>query len=333
MLIGIFKKAQWYTPLLMMLIGAVLWLDVFIYPSSAIAKISDTAGPFFEMLRPMIINNPLISVILSFMLLIVQAIILNHVATSKSFTERYSALPGLLYLVLMCSATVMIAPHPVLFANIFLILALNKLFDVHQEEHVTKQVFNVGLLIAVATLFHYPAIVLFLALIMSIFVYYLVNIRTIMAALIGLLTPFALLALYYFMTDMFVVWITHLTISIEPLLVFQLDTGVYQKAFIAVVALLSGFSFLRLQLIYKSTKPIRIRKRITVLVLFFLSSVASFLVVVNHIYVHYGIMLIPLSMALAVFFYDLRKTRLAEIVFSVLFILILASRYAGYLIF
>ncbi len=333
MLIRTFKKAQWYTPLLMLLLGALLWLDVFIDPSLAISKISNPAGPFFEMLRPMIINNPLIAVILSFMLLIIQAIILNHVATSKNFTERYSALPGLFYLMLMCSTTIMIAPHPVLFANFFLIHALNKLFDVQQQEHVIKQVYNVGFLIALAALFHYPVIVLFLALIMGIFVYYLVNIRTIIAAVIGLLTPFAFLALYFFLTDMFLEWITHLTISVEPMLVFQLKTGVYQKAFIAILAMLSVFAFLRLQLIYKSTKPIRIRKRITVLVLFFLASVASFLVVADHIYVHYGIMLIPLSIALAVFFYEMSNTRKAEIVFSILFILVLASRYAGYLVF
>ncbi len=333
MLIRTFKTAHWYTPLLMIVIGALLWLDVFVNPAAAISKISDTGGPFYEILRPFIFNNPAISVILAFILLVAQAIILNLVATSKSFTERYSALPGLLYLVLMCSTTVMIAPHPVLFANVFLIVALNKLFDLQKEEHVAKQVFNVGFLVAVAALFHYPVIVLFLALVMSIFVYYMANIRTIIAALIGLLTPFAFLSLYYFVTEMFFEWITRLTISVEPMLVFELDTGVYQKAFIAVLAMLSIFAFLRLQLIYKSTKPIRIRKRITVLLLFFLASVASFLVVADHVYVHYGIMLIPLSIALAVFFYDLRNTRLAEIVFSVLFILILASRYAGYLIF
>ncbi len=333
MLIRIFKKAQWHTPLLMIFIGVLLWLDVLIDPTSAISRISDPAPPLYEMIRPMIINSPIIAVVLSLIMLIAQAVIINFVATAKSFTDRYSALPGLLYLILMCSTTVMIAPHPVLFANIFLILALNKLFDVQQDEHVMKQVFNVGFLIAIAALFHYPAIFLFLALILSVFVYYLVSVRTIVAAFIGLLTPFAFLALYYYLTDMFLEWITHLTISVEPMLVFQLDTGVYQKAFIAIVAMLSVFAFLRLQLIYKSTKPIRIRKRITVLVLFFLASVASFLVVADHVYVHYGIMLIPLSIALAVFFYDLRNTRLAEIVFSVLFILILASRYAGYLIF
>lgn len=333
MLIRIFKIAHWYTPLLMLAVGALLWLDVFINPAAAISKISDTGGPFYEILRPLLTDYPIVSVTLSFILLVVQAILLNLVATSKSFTERFSALPGLFYLVLMCSTSIMIAPHPVLFANLFLILALDKLFDVQQEEHVAKQVFNTGFMIALAALFHYPAIVFLLALIASIFVFYLVSFRTIIAAIIGFITPFAFLALYYYITDMLVEWLAHLTISIKPLLVFELETGIYQKAFIAAVSLLSVFSFLRLQLIYKSSKPIRIRKRITVLVLYFLVSVASFLVVVNHVYVHYGIMLIPLSIALAVFFYDLRNTRLAEIVFIILFILILASRYAGYLIF
>ncbi len=333
MLIHVFKIAQWYTPLLMIAIGALLWLDVFVNPTAAISKIADTGGPFYEMLRPFISNNPLVAVILSFILLIVQAIILNLVATSKSFTERYSALPGLLYLTLMCSITAMIAPHPMLFANLFLILALDRMFDVQQEEHVSKQVYNVGFLIAMASLFHYPAIFLFAALIFSVFVYYLVSVRTIIASLLGLITPFAFLALYFFLMDEFLNWFKNLTVSIQPMLVFQLDISIYQKAFIAVVGLLAIFAFLRLQLIYKATKPIRIRKRITVLLLFFLVSVASFIVVVNHVYVHFGIMLIPLSIALAVFFYDLRNSRLAEIVFSILLVLILSSRYGGYLVF
>lgn len=332
MFVRVFRKVNWFSEALLVLIGVLLWFSAFLAPEKSIDGIADPAAPLFELIRPLLTQYQLAAVITALILVLIQAFLVNHLATTKNFTDRFSLLPAIIYLMLMSSTTIMIAPHPVLFANSFLIPALGKLLDAYDEEHYMKEIFNIGLLIALAGLFYYPALTLFLALIISIFMYYIVNVRTLIAAFIGLLTPFVFLSVYYFMRDMFADWLADFQIVVKPFLVFELETDIYQKAFIVVLTLLSFFAFFRLQVIYKFTKPIRIRKRITILLLFFVISVVSFLLAVDHIYVHYGILIIPLSIALAVFFYDLRNTKLSEVLFGILLLLVIAARFASYYI-
>lgn len=333
MLVSVFRKIRWYTPVLFVLIALLLWFDALLTPGKTIDYTSGAAGPLYELIRPLLIQYQLIAIISALIIVIFQALAINHVATSKSFTERYSLLPAILYLLLMSSTTVMIAPHPVLFANIFLIPALRKMFDAYDEEHYMKEIFNIGFLIAIAGMFYYPALTLFLAMIIAVFMYYIVNLRTLMAACIGLLTPIMFLSIFFFLQDTLPDWLEEFRIVVQPFLVFQLEPDIYQKAFIALLSLLSFFAFFRLQVIYKSSKPIRIRKRITILLLFFVISVGSFLFATYHFEVHYGIINISLSIALAVFFYDHRNHKLSEILFGILLLLVLASRYASYFMF
>lgn len=332
MIVHVFRKVTVLSQLLLVFIGILLWFSAFLAPEKAIHSIAEPAAPLFELIRPLLLQYPVIALITALILVIAQAFTVNHVATTKSFTDRFSLLPAILYLLLMSSTTKMITPHPVLFANLFLIPALGKLLDAYDEEHYMKEIFNIGFLIAMAGLFYYPAIALFIGLIISIFMYYIVNPRTLIAAFIGFLTPFVFLSIFLFLNDMFADWLADFRIVVKPFLVLEMETDIYQKAFIGVLTLLAFFAFFRLQVIYKSTKPIRIRNRITILLLIFIISAASFLLAVDHIYVHYGILITPLSIALAVFFYDLQNSKLSEVLFGVLLLLVIAARFASYYI-
>ncbi len=333
MLIRTFRKAQWYTPFLLILFGVLFWMRAFLFPDGMPDRIADDNAPFFELLVPWITNYPQMSLVLAFVLLMGQVFFLNHIATSKGLTDRFSALPGLLYLLLMSSTPGMISLHPVLLANVFLLLALNKIFKVYHERQAIMEVLNVGLLMAVAGLFYYPALPLLLLLIFSLFLYFPVNLRTLLAALMGYVIPFFFLGLYYYMFDKLGEKLDAISIFIQPLEVFRQSLDIYQQAFAVALGLLSVFAFLRLQLLYLPDKPIRIRKRITVLSLFFLFSVLTYLVTLDYIYVHHGVLIIPLSIALAVFFSDMRNRKLAEAVFSILLLLILAGRFSAFFIF
>lgn len=333
MFIRTFRKVQWYTPFILLLLGALFWGSSFLDPVSALDRIADDNAPFYELFLPWIINYPGISVAIAFVILMGQVFFVNHIAVSKGFTDRFSALPALLYLLLMSSTPGMTGPHPVLIANIFLLLGLNKIFKVYHESQAIMEVLNVGLLLAVAGLFYYPALPLLLLLIFALFLYFPVSLRTLLAALMGYIVPFFFLGVYYYMFDMLDEKLDTVSIAIQPLEIFRQSLDIYQQAFAVVLGLLSVFAFLRLQLLYMPDKPIRVRKRVMVLSLFFLLSVLTYLVTVDYIYVHHGILIIPLSIALAVFFSDLRKKKLAEIVFTILFLLILAGRFSAYFIF
>jgi hypothetical protein len=332
MLVRIFKKSHWYSPLLLLFIAALLWLDAFLYPERAMETISGPGNAFYDMLLPLMNAYPLVAVAFAFLMLMMQVFMINYVATSKGFTDRYSALPGLTYLLLMCSSAAMIAPHPVLFANAFLIPAVNKLLNAYENEQIAKQVYNIGFLIAMAGLFFLPALAFFPVLIVSVIIYYIVNLRRIIASFLGLFTPFFFFSLYYFMKTASFLPSDNTDIDIHPLSIFYLDVNIYEQIFIVFLSLLSFFSILRLQLVYKGTKPIRIRKRITMLIIILFFSVLSYVLAVDNIQVHYGMVMISLSIALSVFFYDIRQRRFSEILFGLFVLSTLAGRFSEYLL-
>ncbi len=326
MLIGIFRKVYWYTPLLLLLIGGLLWLRMILSPAGEIILSGTGSGPLFNLLLPFFSDKPVLTILTSFVVLMVQVFYINQVATSKEFTDRYSALPGLIYLLLMSSTPAMISYYPLLFSNLFLIPALNKLFDVYDEKSISRELFNAGFLIGMAGLFYYPALTFYLALIISVFLYYIVSLRRIIASLLGLITPVLMLFVYFLLVDELTHWYEELTFVARPFQLFELETGIYQKLFIGVLSVLSMVAFLRMQLIYKTAKPIRTRKRITLLYLFFFISVLSYLLAHDFSHVHHALLSVPLTIALAVFFYDMKYRKLTEVLFGMLLLFILAGR-------
>lgn len=333
MIVSLFRKSQWYTPIFLVILGLLLWVDAF-WHLDRWASFSDySSGPFYHFLIPTLEANPYIALSLSFTLLMIQVFYINHIATSKEFIDRFSALPALVYLLLMSSHPQLITPHPLLFANGFLLIALNKTFKANQEHLVMPEVYNVGLLTALAALFYFPSVVILLLLILSLFVYYLISLRAILAAVFGLITPIVFLGIYYFLTGDLETRLTEATIYFEPMNIFRQTPGTLELVFVLTAGLLAFLSFSRLLLMYMPDRPIRIRKRIMVLFISFIVSLLSYVVATDYLHIHYGLLVIPLSIALSFFLHDLGRKKITGFIFVVFVLVVLASRFSGYFIF
>ena len=326
MLIHKFRKYQFSTPLVLLLTGLVLWLDGFILYSQLSISLAE-AAPLYNLVGRLFKDYPLLNVSLAFVFLYFQAFMVNQLATSKNLIDRQSFLPGFLYLVLMSSSFEMLSLHPVLFANFFLIIALNKILNVYDEKEVMLEVFNVGMLISIAGLFYFPALTFFLLLIIALGIYFLANLRGIIASIFGLLTPFLFLGVYYYLRDMLALKTEELISGFGLFRLFQQDFSAFSKVYGLFLGLLAVFTFLKL-FQYLGDKPVRIRKRYTVLMYFFLVSLVSVLFVTHYFKVHHGLLMLPLSTVFAVFFQEIRRKAWAEVFFSLMIFLILAGKFA-----
>jgi hypothetical protein len=327
MLIKSFKKSGQIDPLILVLVALLLWIDGFLFFGQHHWTVVAPA-PLYQVVLPFVSNFPLLQVVLAFLLLLLQAFMINHVTTSKGLMERHTLLPALIYVVLMSSDFNMLALHPVLIANFFLILAINKIFDTFSEKDVPLEVFNVGFLVALAGLFYYPAMLFFFLAVVALFVYMVGNIRGIMATFIGFLTPLLFLFVFFYLTDQLQQRLDAIFSYPQPFLVFYQNYGYYSQAFILVLAGLAFFSFLSVLFGQAADKPVRIRKRFVVLVWFFAFALLSALVATGFFEVHYAMMLIPLSVFIAVFFMEMKKPFWAELSFSLLVLLIIVGKLA-----
>lgn len=327
MLISIFKKSRVLTPVILVLVALLLWIDGFAF-SGTQTFTGDYMAPLFRIIVPFIESFPLVSVVTAWLFLMLQAFIVNYVVTTKGLIDRHTLLPALIYVVLMSSTFEMLSLNPLLFANFFLILALNKIFDTFAEKDVPIEVFNVGVLISLAGLFYPPALWFFFLAIASLFVYLVGNIRGILATLMGFATPFLFLGVYYFLIDSLEQEVENLIYFPEFFKVFQYSFSYYTQTFIVFFSILFLMSFVRVTFRHINDKPVRIRKRFNILVWFFVISLLSTLTTTGFFEIHYALMLIPLSMFLAVFFMEMKKKRLTEIIFSLLLLLIVIGKLA-----
>jgi len=188
MLIKTFNKTRPTLYLLLPFLGLLLWLDAFmLYKQTEVVSIS--TAPFYTWMAGFLDSYRFLNVTLAFLFLVVQSFLINYVAARHDMLDRSSFLAGFFYMVLMSSSFSLLHLHPVLFANFFLILALDKIFKAYGEEEVFLEVFNVGLLIGLATLFYYPSVFFLLVLAYALMIYYVFSLRGIMAALLGFITP------------------------------------------------------------------------------------------------------------------------------------------------
>jgi len=327
MLIGKFKQKHPFLLVLLPLIAMVLWADAFLLYNS-VSLSSDNVAPLYYYIAIWFDQYRFLSVLLSFLFLIIQALMFNRIITDKGLVDRNSQLPALFYIVLMSNNFSLMGLQPVWFANFFLIISLDKIFDVFNEDDVFIEVFNVGFFISLASLFYIPALWFILLIISALFIYFLVNIRGILASVIGFLTPYGFVALYYF-------WHDRLGEKASELFNFNLlfsELSFYITpigwASIGVIGLVALVAIFRIYFGGLSDKPVRIRKRFHVLITFFIIAAITVPFAGGKMYLHQAVLMIPLAAILARFFQDNRKVFWNEFFFTLLIVLIIVGKLA-----
>ena len=325
MLVSVFKRNAPFIPILILLLGLLLWADGFIFYKDFAYSVSD-AGPLFSFLEDFFRAHPLLDRLMAFVILLLQVFLLNGVGQANSLLGRPSWLPGFIYLLMMSSHPQMLSLHPALIANLFLIIALARTFKAYSDGQQMTEVFNVASLVALAGLFYYPALVFFFWLVLALGIYFLLNLRGISAALIGFFSPFFFLFTYFFLTDQLESRFFEMTTSFKPFLIFEHTFSLYPSLLGISLGLISLVSFMKVILSYANDKPIRIRKRFRVLFYFFLVCLATFLLVTSNYLLNLSLLMIPLSIVFSIFLLEFRKKRIAELILFLFILLVITGK-------
>lgn len=121
--------------------------------------------------------------------------------TRQTFLEKNYA-PGLVYALLMSLSFDMSKLSPVLLATTFLLFAFNKIVkQMERREGVSDEVFEIGLYIGIAVLFHQPSMVFILWSTSCLLFFTNANLRQHFLALLGFAIPLFLVTLYFYFND------------------------------------------------------------------------------------------------------------------------------------
>jgi hypothetical protein len=324
MIIKLYKAGYGFQLVFFTLAVVMLWLDAFITPKPPM--IFEYQTPLYIVVVTLFSHlPPIVNVITALLLLLLQSYILNFTLVGNKIIPGNTFLPVLLYSVLMSYDPSLLRLHPVLIANLFLIMALRIILKIYNEKEPYIQIFNAGLFISIASLFYLPSLIFLVFIWIAFFIYRVSTTREWIIVMAGIIAPYLYLLVYYFWFDKLDIFYSKYIgffARFEPL---HLKSNPFDYAFGILISLVTLLSFINV-LGNRSGKVISLRKKILVIIYFFIVSLGTYVYAGRHIIYHSTQSFIAIAMLMTCYFTTMRRIVWAEIFFSALIIIIVLQK-------
>ncbi|HQV00137.1 MAG: hypothetical protein JNK61_11910 [Bacteroidia bacterium] len=140
-------------------------------------------------------------VCITYFLIIYQALFLNYILVSNEVLPKNTWLFAPVYALLLCFIPQFVTFNPVLVSGSFIIWAFDKILKSYKSNHTLALDFDIGLIIGVASLFYLPMVLKSILFAIGILILKPFSWRDWVVFLLGLLLPFFLLFVYFFLTN------------------------------------------------------------------------------------------------------------------------------------
>ena len=231
-----FRTNQQFLNVLLLIYLAVLRASTFIHHSEITPSEHGILTDWVYAFAPPL---SITAAILAFLLVFIQSTLLNITIARFRVATDVSLLPGVFYGLLMSLMPDFLPLSSILIGNTFLILAIYNLFDAYKNNYVAGRIFDAGLLLGVASLFHFSFIFLIVWGIIGLGILRGVRFKEFFMFLIGLIVPIFLVATYCFWTNNLKAFGEHFSSNIGLMhLIHYNSSTIYVKIGIMVLLLL-----------------------------------------------------------------------------------------------
>jgi len=252
------------------------------------------------------------------MLLVLYFVVLNNVVNHNDLLKYKGFLPMFFGLILVASLPWVYQLNLQIFAVLILVFGVQKMLKLSQPSATHGDVFDLGFLIGLASLFYLPCLVFFIWIYQALLLLRNFSFREWLMPIVGFLLPFFYLYLFYFLTD-------------RPLPDFNVSEYFHFSLLkfkdfnIGFLVYLIGVFFVFVLSIPKflntiQTGKIRIRKSLTLLTWLIFYGILSTVFFSAHWLFMFLLLIIPGSIILASFFEQQRTTK-ATFYGSILFVI------------
>jgi len=317
MLYRIFKN-DWTIQLFLIL---PLWLyaGIMLYSSNYPIVPNYEISHLFNFISKSLTNLPILGKTLILMQIIFQSIFISLILQKHELIEKSSYLPSFIFLIFTLAFPQHLCFSPIHFSNTFLLLMLSKVLKTFEEESASNTLFSCALFAAVSILFFVPNIIFAITLIISIFVFSNVNLKSILALIFGFSFPYIYIFTYYYFTESLFNTVGVYQNSLSKGIHFVLPNHIYFQIFYFGAILI--FAIIGIKLFSSSTeKLIRIRKKHQFLIIFAMFSFIGILLSNYNMTHQIGIILIGISSVTAIFLEETKKPIFFEIALWILLI-------------
>jgi len=201
--VSIFRQKSPGNVIVLLFFELAIKLPLFLYPKKIVATENDediyhwllqlinSAGP----------NNAFICSFLSFILLYMQALMVNYLVNEYRMMPKPTYLPAMAYLLitsLLPEWTYLSSP---LVATTFILWAFIKLFGLYNQQSAGGVIYNVGLLLGISSYFYFPSASFLICILLGLFILKPFRLNEIVLFVMGCLTPYYFIGAYLFLND------------------------------------------------------------------------------------------------------------------------------------
>ncbi|MFB5945265.1 DUF6427 family protein [Albibacterium profundi] len=321
-MINLFRR---YTPVnliylipiaLLLCIGAFINVPIDLRPVFFAPALSNLIGNVYEKSI-----TPESSILITLSLTILQGILLNHIISKYNLLGKVNYLTALIFVTLASIITPFLTLSSALLCNFLLIWMIDKLLSVYRAGEIMAVLFDMGLIIAVGSLFYFPFIAMFPVIWFALIIFRSFNLREWIVGVMGFITIYFLLFIIYLWFDMLdafkMIW--HPLTRTFPT---SLNIDLYDYwVLLAPLFILILFIISIRQNFFKSL--VFIRKAFQLLFFMLLLATVSFYLNSNLEEYHFLLCVAPLAIYMAYYFTHAKTRWLYESAFALLFLAIL----------
>lgn len=261
--------------ILFLIIGILFWFVSLRFPFSYNYFEGENKSILFTLFDKITDGYPFIQVLLSLVLMLLTAFLIQQINSRYSLVKARTKLPIAVYIIIVGGITSMHTLHPVYFAAIFTLIGIHSLFSIFNNPNPQLDLFNAGLFLAIGTLFYFNLIVVLPAFLISISSLRRErNLSEYIILVIGFIIPLLFALTFVFFTDQLNDAFLSLKNNIlTPVNHFKANYPL--QGFIGILVILTIIASVKMMQQYDSRK-VSIRKYYLVLLIIFLFTTFSF---------------------------------------------------------
>lgn len=326
MLIGFIKQNRAVSIVVLPIAMVLLWAYGFANP---VVPETGHATPLYSLIISWIKSIPFLITFLSFLLIFCEALLINFIIEKNEVIDTTTYLPALTYIVLMSLQPEMFSLHPIVIANLFILLSVNKLMQSYRKETAYSEVFDTGFFISLACLFYTPSIVFILLLWFGLIILRPFIWREWIISLFGILLPWCYFIFILFWNDKFnfTEFDTMFHTFVIPDKTLSGIRFSFSDYFQIAVLLASAFFTTGRFLRDYNKGTVRLRSNLLLLVYFLIFSVISIVFAPEYSIACLSFLSIPFSVLFSSYLLFAKKTWIAETLFMLLIISVFINQF------
>lgn len=327
MIILFFKNSYLPQYIALFLLAALLWTPSLLTSSNEPELTANLISPLFPVFIKLLGNNHLIITLINFVLVFSGAILSNHILEKNDLIPRNSLVAAFFFILLLSQVNFSIV-NPGYIVVFILLVMLLFILGIYKIPEPYNQVFNSGLLIAIASFLYFPSIAYLLFIWIVFLVYRIYYWREWIILPVGVVTLYILLWAGYFMFDKLEETIK----EYSPFFRFNFLSESWHAFSILEMVVYALISFLFLWtliniLTHYSDKLLIVRKRVISLFWFFVLLFISLFITGFEFLTHQVLFMMAISLLISVGISYAKKFYWLDIFITGLTVLILVEKY------